>query len=96
MSDTGIGMDEEFLPHLFAPFEQENSGATTSYGGTGLGLAISKNMVEMMDGHIEVHSIKGVGTEFVVEVKLGNSEEAPEKHFLRHRCKPAGAEYSGG
>ena len=76
ISDTGIGMDEEFLPHLFAPFEQENSGITTAYGGTGLGLAISKNMVEMMDGHIDVHSIKGVGTEFVVEVKLGISESA--------------------
>lgn len=74
ISDTGIGMDEDFLPHLFAPFEQENSGITTAYGGTGLGLAISKNMVEMMDGHIDVHSIKGVGTEFVAEVKLGISD----------------------
>ncbi len=45
------------------------------YGGTGLGLAISKNIVDLMDGHIEVRSIKGIGTEFTVDARLGITEE---------------------
>lgn len=75
INDTGRGMDEEFLPHLFEPFSQESSGTTALYGGTGLGLAISKNIVDMMGGHISVHSIKGIGTEFTVDVRLGITEE---------------------
>ncbi|MEG0146129.1 MAG: ATP-binding protein, partial [Clostridia bacterium] len=71
VNDTGIGIDEAFLPHLFEPFEQARVGATTPYGGTGLGLAICKNLIDLMGGRIGVNSIKGVGSEFVVEVKLG-------------------------
>ncbi len=71
IADTGIGISEEFLPHLFEPFSQENSARTTQYGGTGLGLAISKNVVSLMNGSIRVHSVKGIGSEFVVEVELG-------------------------
>lgn len=79
MRDTGIGIEESFLPKLFLPFEQESTGTTATYGGTGLGLAICKNIVEMMDGYIDVHSTKGVGTEFIVEVKLGFCEDAAQK-----------------
>lgn len=68
--DDGIGMDEKFLPKLFKAFSQEHSGTTSKYGGTGLGLAISRNLAEMMHGNIEVHSKKGEGTEFVVEVEV--------------------------
>ena len=50
------------------------------YGGTGLGLAISKNIVDMMDGKITVRSIKGIGTEFTVDVKLGITEEEKQRH----------------
>lgn len=82
INDTGIGMSEEFLPHLFEAFEQESTGTTSLYGGTGLGLAISKNIVDMMDGKIQVRSIKGVGTEFTVDVKLGIVEEERQ-----HRAK---------
>ena len=64
INDTGVGMSEEFLPHIFEPFSQESAGTTTQYGGTGLGLAISKNIVDMMDGKITVRSIKGLGSEF--------------------------------
>ena len=78
VNDTGIGMSEEFLPHIFEPFAQESTGTTTVYGGTGLGLAISKNIVDMMDGKITVRSVKGAGSEFTVDVKLGlSSEEKP-------------------
>lgn len=83
VNDTGIGMSEEFLPHIFEPFAQETTGTTSLYGGTGLGLSIAKNIVELMSGRITVRSIKGAGTEFIVDVKLGITEE--EK--LRHRQK---------
>ncbi|NCC07498.1 MAG: PAS domain-containing hybrid sensor histidine kinase/response regulator [Clostridia bacterium] len=76
VNDTGCGISEEFIPHLFDAFSQEHSGLTSMYGGTGLGLAISKHMVELMDGKIGVRSIVGVGTEFTIDVKLGISERS--------------------
>lgn len=80
VNDTGVGMSEDFLPHIFEPFSQESTGTTALYGGTGLGLAISKNIVDMMDGKITVRSIKGIGTEFTVDVKLGITEEEKLRH----------------
>lgn len=90
VNDTGVGMSEEFLAHIFEPFSQESMGTTAVYGGTGLGLAISKNIVDMMDGKIVVRSIKGIGSEFMVEVKLGITEE--EK--LRHNQKKAALSFT--
>ena len=75
MSDTGIGMSKEFLPHIFDAFSQEDSSSTNKYGSTGLGLAITKNMVELMNGNITVESEKGVGTTFTVTVTLLNAED---------------------
>lgn len=75
VNDTGVGINEEFLPQIFKPFSQESTGTTSLYGGTGLGLAISKSIVDMMDGNITVRSIKGVGTEFTIDVKVGITEE---------------------
>lgn len=80
INDTGIGMSDEFLPHIFETFSQESSGITSVYGGTGLGLPISKSIVDMMDGRITVRSIKGVGSEFTVDVKLGITEEEKLRH----------------
>ena len=74
ISDTGIGMSSEFLPHLFDAFSQEDSSSTNRYRSTGLGMPITKSIVELMNGHIEVESEKGVGTTFVVTVTLGESE----------------------
>ncbi|MEG1206607.1 MAG: response regulator [Angelakisella sp.] len=84
INDTGCGMSEEFIPHLFEAFSQEHTGRTTLYGGTGLGLAICKNIVDMMDGKIDVRSIKGVGTEFTIEVRLGISDETRIRHAKKH------------
>ncbi|WP_395025438.1 response regulator, partial [Robinsoniella sp.] len=90
INDTGVGMSEDYLVHIFEPFSQESSGTTALYGGTGLGLAISKNIVDMMDGKITVRSIKGIGSEFTVDVKLGITEE--EK--LRHNQKKTNYNFS--
>ena len=75
IKDTGIGMSKDFLPKIFDTFSQEDSGATNKYGSSGLGMAITKNIVEMMNGKIEVDSIKGVGTTFTVTVTLMNSDK---------------------
>ena len=75
IKDTGIGMDESFIPKVFDTFEQENNGRTNKYGSTGLGMAITKNIVEIMNGSISVESKKGVGTEFTVIVTLKNCDQ---------------------
>ncbi len=73
IKDTGIGMDQAFIPKIFDPFSQENSSRNNKYGSTGLGMAITKNMVELMNGTISVESEKGAGTEVTVVVTLTNS-----------------------
>ena len=70
ISDTGIGMSEEFQSRIFDEFSQENNGARTSYKGTGLGMAIAKRYVDLMGGEIEVSSIQGIGSTFTVEIPL--------------------------
>ena len=74
ISDNGIGISEDFLPHIFEPFTQEDSRSTGKYGSTGLGMPITKSIVELMNGHIEVASEKGKGTTFTVTVTLGESD----------------------
>lgn len=66
VSDTGIGIRPEALPHLFGEFNQADSSTTREYGGTGLGLAITKLYVEMLGGTIRVDSAFGKGTTFTV------------------------------
>ena len=66
IKDTGIGMSEEFVKHIFEPFEREKNTTTSGIQGTGLGMAITKNIVDMMNGTIKVKSEQGVGTEFTV------------------------------
>ncbi|MBO4401359.1 MAG: response regulator [Selenomonadaceae bacterium] len=75
VKDTGIGMDEEYLPRLFDVFSQEDSTTANAYGGTGLGMPITKSIVEMMNGNISVKSKKHVGAEFTVNVTLRNSDK---------------------
>ena len=90
VADTGIGMSEDFIPQIFNPFSQEDGTRKNKYGSTGLGMAITKNIVEMMNGEIEVTSKKGVGTTFVVTLTLHDcepsafeSEDAINPHDLR-------------
>ena len=70
ISDTGIGMSKDFLPRLFDAFSQEDSSTTNKYGSTGLGMPITKSIVELMNGHIEVESEKGVGSTFTVTITM--------------------------
>ena len=85
ISDTGIGMSEEFQTRIFDEFSQENNGARTSYKGTGLGMAIAKQYVNLMGGKIEVSSRQGVGSAFTVEIPLLIAEHVltEEKEKLR-------------
>ena len=64
--DTGIGMSEEFVSHIFEPFEREKTSTISGTPGTGLGRAITKNIVDMMNGDISVESEQGKGTAFTL------------------------------
>lgn len=63
IKDTGMGMSKEFVSHIFEPFERERNSTISGIQGTGLGMAITKNIVDLMDGKIDVKSEKNVGTE---------------------------------
>ena len=73
-SDTGIGMDTEFLEKLFQPFERVQDSTNSRITGTGLGMAITKNLVDLMNGDIHVESEPGKGSVFVVTVPLKQAE----------------------
>lgn len=69
MSDNGIGMTPEFAAKVFKAFERERTSTVSGIQGTGLGMAI-KSIVDKMDGEIEVSSAPGMGTEFIVRLRL--------------------------
>ena len=70
ITDTGIGMNNDFLKNIFKPFIQEDSSFSRSYGGTGLGLAISKNIIEKCGGNLFVESQKNKGSKFSFELSF--------------------------
>ncbi len=72
VTDTGIGLTPQQIDSLFDRFTQADVSNTRKYGGTGLGLAISKQLVDLMDGSIEVSSEVGAGTSFEVNLRLPN------------------------
>jgi CheY-like chemotaxis protein len=74
VSDTGIGIMPTQIKNIFNKFEQADNSITRRYGGTGLGLAIVKNLVDKMDGTIDVASIEGKGSKFTFEIPLQISE----------------------
>lgn len=83
--DNGIGMDSNFLEHIFEPFAQENQ----NYKGTGLGMAIARNLVRMMNGDIEVESSKGKGSKFTVTVFLKFQKENYSSYNLQNNRSKA-------
>ena len=76
IADTGIGMSEEFLQHIFEPFTQEQQTSRTTYKGTGLGMAITKKLVDQMHGSLDVESTPGKGSTFTVRLSLPLAETA--------------------
>lgn len=71
VSDTGKGIDPNFLPYVFDYFRQENSTSTRKFGGLGLGLAIARHLVELHGGTIQVESLgEGQGATFIVRLPL--------------------------
>ena len=65
--DTGIGMSEEYLPHVYEEFSREHTTTENKVQGTGLGLSIIKSMIELMGGSIQVESRQHIGTKFTVD-----------------------------
>lgn len=78
VSDTGMGIAEEDITHLFQKFYRTDNTATRVIGGTGLGLYICQQIVEMMDGRIWVESTMGAGSTFYVEIPRVSPENIPE------------------
>ena len=70
IADNGVGMSDDFLPHLFEPFSQENPSITGNTNGTGLGMTITKQIVELMGGSIQVESERGKGTTFILIIPM--------------------------
>ncbi len=80
IKDTGIGMDNEKLSHLFDAFSPENMSNRTKVGSSGLSMIITKRLVEMMNGSITVESEKGIGTTFAVMITLNKSDTKKVDH----------------
>lgn len=75
VKDTGIGIAKEHIPRIFERFYRVDKGRSRTMGGTGLGLAIVKHIVKSMNGHIEVHSEPGKGTEFAVHIPVRRTNQ---------------------
>ena len=75
ISDDGIGISEEYLPHIYEPFSQEQRHGTGPTG-TGLGLSIVKRLVDLMGGTIDVKSVRDQGTTFTVRLHFAEADEA--------------------
>lgn len=78
IADNGIGISEEFLPHIFEVFERERNSTVSGINGTGLGLGIAKKLVDMMGGTITVTSKVGFGSAFTVRIptKIATKEDS--------------------
>ena len=70
VSDTGMGMSEEYMSHIFEMFSRDQNSYSQGIQGTGLGMAITKRIVDLMDGTIHVESRQGKGTVFTIEVSV--------------------------
>lgn len=70
VADTGVGMSPDFQRRMFEPFEQESKGNDRLFEGTGLGLSITRNLIQLLNGSIQIHSTKGSGTRVLMEIPL--------------------------
>ncbi len=74
--DTGIGIDRQFIPHVFDDFSQESTGTRRAFEGAGLGLAVTKRLVDLLGGTILVESPFDSGTTFIVTLPAADSDES--------------------
>ncbi len=81
ITDTGIGIDEESLEHIFDSFTQESTDTTRRFGGTGLGLAIIKRLLELQDSKINVESEKGKGSRFYFTLTFKKPDAQKPKYI---------------
>lgn len=87
VSDNGVGISEEFMKRLYEPFSREKSATISKIQGTGLGMSIVKELVDLMDGLIQVESEKGKGTRFdiTMPMKINNDmEKEKEEKVIRN------------
>ena len=85
VADTGIGMAEEFLPHIFEKFRQIDNSTTRNYSGTGLGLYLVKGFLDLLGGTIGVKSKIGEGTIFTARIPLRTAVSIHEDQDLRRQ-----------
>lgn len=88
ITDTGIGMSEEYVQSIFKKFNQEDSSISRKYGGTGLGMSITRELIHLMKGEIDVKSEKNVGTSITIQLVLDkgseqlNNEDSAEQQLI--------------
>lgn len=82
VEDTGCGMSEEMVRRLFQAFEQEDVSTAREHGGSGLGLCITKNLVDLMQGAIQVSSEKGKGTQFIVDLPMEPAKDKSDTAII--------------
>ena len=75
VKDTGMGMSPEFAAKVFEAYERERTTAVNNIQGTGLGMAITKSIIDLMNGEIDVETVQGKGTEFIIHVDFPIAEE---------------------
>ncbi len=89
VKDTGIGMSPEFAEKVFEAFERERTSTVSGIQGTGLGMSITKNIVDLMNGTIDVVTEQGKGTEFIINVKFEIGEVEEEETVVEENPKEA-------
>lgn len=90
VTDTGIGMDDETMTRIFAPFTQADETISRKYGGTGLGLTICRRLTELMGGTITVESTPGEGSCFTVILPMKTPASAVIPQIEAFRANPSG------
>ena len=85
VTDNGIGMSPEYLPHVFDPFTREKNSTVSGIQGTGLGLTITKSIVDLMGGTIRMDSVPGKGSTFQVELELRPALEDGDSAFWKEQ-----------
>lgn len=92
IKDNGRGMSRDFIPHAFDSFSQEGHDEDGGLKGTGLGLSIVKSLVTMMNGTIRIESELGIGTSFIVDLKLKTVPEKESEKLIENSEKKENAE----